>query len=76
MRTISLHVSDADYTAFKSLAAQDERPVAELIREAMRAWLRSHQRGGGSLADVPAVDCGAQRREFDRDELADEMYDR
>lgn len=76
MRMISLHVSDSDYTAFKSLAAQDERPVAELIREAMHAWLRTHQRVGGSLADVPVVNCGAQLRDFDRAELADELYDR
>ncbi len=32
MRTISIHVSETDYAEFKSLAVQDGRPVAELIR--------------------------------------------
>jgi hypothetical protein len=76
MRTISVHVSEADYTAFKSLAAQDERPVAELIREAMRNWLVAHRRTGGSLADVRPLDCGAPLRPFDRSAVADEMFER
>jgi hypothetical protein len=76
MRTISVHVSEADYAAFKSLAAQDERPVAELIREAMSHWLVGHQRTGGSLVDVRPVDCGAPLQPFDRGEVADEMFDR
>lgn len=76
MRTISVHVSEADYAAFKSLAAQDERPVAELIREAMNQWLVGHRRTGGSLVDVRPVDCGAPLRPFDRSEVADEMFER
>lgn len=76
MRTISLHVSESDYAAFKSLAAQDERPVAELIREAMSRWLLEQRRSGGSLTDVVPVDCGAPLRPFDRSEVADELFDR
>ena len=76
MRTISVHVSEADYAAFKSLAAQDERPVAELIREAMSHWLAGHRRTGGSLADIRPVECGAPLRPFDRSEVADEMFER
>ena len=76
MRTISIHVSEADYAAFKSLAAQDERPVAELIREAMSLWLVGHRRTGGSLSDIRPVDCGALLRPYDRSEVADEMFDR
>jgi hypothetical protein len=76
MRIISVHVSDADYAAFKSLAAQDERPVAELIREAMARWLVEHRRSGGSLADIRPVDCGEMLRPFDRNEVADETFDR
>ena len=76
MRTISVHVSEADYAAFKSLAAQDERPVAELIREAMRRWLVAHQRNGSSLADLRAVDCGDSLREFNRSDVADELFGR
>jgi hypothetical protein len=76
VRTISVHVSETDYAAFKSLAAQDERPVAALIREAMSDWLAQHQRVGASLAEITPVDCGAQRVEFHRDELADEWFGR
>jgi hypothetical protein len=76
MRTISVHVSEADYATFKSLAAQAERPVAELIREAMSDWLVGHRRNGGSLSNVRPVDCGAPLRPFDRAEVADEMFER
>lgn len=76
MRTISVHVSEADYAAFKSLAAQDERPVAELIREAMSRWLVEQRRNGGSLADIRPVDCGEMLRPFDRSEVGEEMFDR
>lgn len=76
MRRISIHVSESDYAAFKSLAAQDQRPVAELIREAMSGWLTTHRRSGGSLADILPVDCGSSLRPFDRSELADELFRR
>lgn len=76
MRTISIHVSESDYAAFKSLAAQDERSVAELIREAMRRWLADQRRSGCSLADIQPVDCGTMLRSFDRNEVADEMFKR
>ncbi len=76
MRAISVHVSDSDYLAFKSLAAQDQRPVAELIREAMSRWLVEHRRSGGSLADVLPVDCGASIRPFERSEIAEELFER
>lgn len=75
-RTISIHVTEADYAAFKSLAAQDERPVAELIREAMRRWLADQRRSGASLANLAAIDCGAVLRPFERSEVADEMFGR
>jgi Arc/MetJ-type ribon-helix-helix transcriptional regulator len=76
MRTISLHVPESDYAEFKSLAAQDDRPVAELIREAMRRWLAERRRNGGSLTDVQPIDCGAVLRPFDRAEVVEEMFDR
>ena len=76
MRTISIHVTDSDYAEFKSRAAQDERPVAELIREAMRHWLTDQRRSGAALTDLAAIDCGAMLRPFDRHEVADEMFDR
>jgi hypothetical protein len=76
MRTISVNVSEADYDEFKSLAAQDDRPVAELIRDAMSRWLGDRRRTGPSLVDIQPVDCGAMLRPFERSEVADEMFDR
>lgn len=76
MRTISVHVSESDYAEFKSLAAQGERPVAELIRDAMACWLTDHRRTGASLRDVRGLDCGSPRLPFDRADLADEMFGR
>ena len=76
MRTISLHVSDSDYEAYKTLAARTSRPVAQLIREAMSRWLGEHPLDAPSLRDVRPVDLGPMLQPFDRSELADEMYQR
>lgn len=76
MRTISVHVSEADYATFKLLAAHDQRPVAQLIRDAMRLWLIGHRRDGGSLADIAPLNCGAVLVPFNRAEVADEMFER
>ncbi len=76
MRTISLHVSDSDYEAYKTLAARTSRPVAQLIREAMSRWLSEHPLEAPSLRDVQPVDLGPMLQPFDRAELADEMYER
>lgn len=74
MKTVSLYVSDVAYAEFKSLAAQSERPVAQLIREAMSEWLATHRRDGHSLAHVEPIDCGAPLAPYDRADVADEMY--
>jgi hypothetical protein len=76
MRTISIHVSDSDYAEFKSRAAQAERPVAELIREAMRRWLADQRRSGASLTDLAPIDCGAMLLPFDRYEVTEDMFGR
>lgn len=75
MRTISIHVSAADYDEFRSLAAQHGRPVAELIREAMSRWLSGHRRDGASLLDLEPIDCGSLLRPFERSDVAEEMFD-
>lgn len=76
MRTISLHVSDADYEAYKTLASRTSRPVAQLIREGMSRWLSEHPLEAPSLRDVRPVDLGPMLQPFDRADLADEMYQR
>ena len=38
MKTISVSVSEVDYEAFRVAARRRERPIAELIREAMALY--------------------------------------
>ncbi len=76
MRTISLHVSYADYEAYKTLASRSSRPVAQLIREAMSRWLSEHPLEAPSLREVQPVDLGPMLQPFNRAELAEEMYER
>ena len=76
MRTISLHVSESDYEAYRTLAARTSRPVAQLIREAMARWLGENPVEAPSLRDIRPVDLGPMLQPFDRSELADEMYQR
>ncbi|MGE0491462.1 MAG: ribbon-helix-helix protein, CopG family [Vulcanimicrobiota bacterium] len=38
MRTISISVSEEDYEAFRAHAHRTDRPIAELMREAMRLY--------------------------------------
>jgi hypothetical protein len=76
MRTISLHVSDLDYEAYKTLASRTSRPVAQLIREAMSRWLSEHPLEAPSLRDVQPVDLGPMLQPFNRADVADEMYQR
>ena len=76
MKSISVHVTEADYQELKSLAATMERPVAELIREAMARYLSEQQRGAHSLADVAPHPSGRQLGSWTRAELFEEMSGR
>jgi hypothetical protein len=75
MRAISVHVAEEDYERLKSLAAQEGRPVAVLIRQAMTDYLEREGRGGRSILEIPARKSGKLLRGWTRDELYDEMLD-
>ncbi len=75
MRAISVHVAEEDYERLKSLAAQEGRPVAVLIRQAMTDYLEREGRGGRSILEIPARKGGKLLRGWTRDELYDEMLD-
>ena len=76
MKSISVHVSETDYAELKSLAAGADRPVAELIREAMSRFLDEKKQSGPSLSRLEPHASGQLLRGFARDELLDEMIAR
>ncbi len=73
MKAISVHVEEDHYQALKSLAARRERPVAELVREAMAEYLARRRRSGRSILDISAQSSGRQLEGWSRSELFDEM---
>ncbi len=75
MKPISLHVEDETYRNLKALASWTERPVAELIREAMAEYLGRKFGRGPSLLDLPAHPSGALLAPWTREELFEEMLD-
>lgn len=76
MKPISVHVAEDDYQNFKVLAALRGRPVAELLREAMAAYLVHERPTGRPLQDIPAHDSGKMLEGWTRSELLDEMLER
>ncbi len=75
MKPISVHVAEDHYQSFKTLAALRNRPVAELIREAMAAYLKRESRTPRSVLDIPPHPSGRMLRRWSRSELFDEMLD-
>jgi hypothetical protein len=75
MRSISIHVSDRAYQEFKAIAAREERPVAELIRQAMTEYLSRERRGGRSILEIAPHESGALAGSWTRDEILDEMIE-
>ena len=73
MKPISLHVSDEDYGELKTLAARRGRPVAELIREAMAAYLRQESGRVSSVFDLAPHASGPLLADWSRAGLYDEM---
>ena len=73
MRTISIHVPEPAYLEFKAVAERDGRPVAELIRQAMAAYLERERRSGRSVLDLPPHPSGALLRPWSREEILEEM---
>jgi len=76
MKPISIHVSEAAYQEFKSLAARQDRPVAELVRQAMAEYIQRGRKTGGSLLEMRPHRSGRLRKGWTRVELLDEMRGR
>ena len=76
MKAISVHVAEDDYRRFKLLAAMKGRPVAELIREAMSAFLHRERMTGRPLTEIPAHDSGPMLEAWTRAEVFDEMLEK
>ena len=72
MKPISLHVDDQSYQEYKSLSARTGRPIAALIREAMKRYLERQQKP--SLLDLQPQNSGPLLNEWTRAEIYDEMY--
>jgi len=73
MKSISVHVREADYRQLKALAAVRGKAVAELIREAMTEYLGRERQEGFSLRELVSFPSGAQREDFDRGDYFDEL---
>lgn len=75
MRAISVHVAEDEYGELKALATRRRQPVAQLIREAMSAYLEAERRTGSILQLAPH-DSGELLRPWQRHEIYDEMRER
>jgi hypothetical protein len=73
MNTISLHVSEEAYQEFKSLAAREGRPVAELLRQAMAEYLSREGKRGASIFDIRPHPSGRLLKGWTRGGILDEM---
>ena len=75
MRVISIHVSDKTYAEFKRYAQNLDRPVAELIREAME-WYRTHRiQTETILRHMPVSSRPKLKRRWTREEIQEELLD-
>lgn len=75
MKTISLYVDEHIYQDLKLLAEARQRPVAELVREAMNEYV-ANARSGESLLDIQPHPSGKLHKTWKRHELVDEMRGR
>lgn len=55
MKTISLAVSNTEYEAYRQIANQEGRPIAQLIRDAMAAYRAQHLERRPPLLDLPVL---------------------
>lgn len=58
MKTITLNVSEPVYADYQRYAKEQDRPAAELLREAMEAYRRAKIRPPSTLRDQQPVSVG------------------
>lgn len=73
MRIISVYVSDKTYAEFKRYARNVDRPVAELIREAME-WYRTNRiQSQTILKRMPVSSRPKLKRRWARENIQQEL---
>jgi len=73
MKPISIYVADQTYAEFRKYARQVDRPVAELIREAME-WYRTNRiQPQAALEHMPVSSRPRLKRRWTREEIQEEL---
>ena len=73
MKNISVYVSDKIYADFKKYARHVDRPVAELIREAME-WYRNNRIQSRTILERMPVSAKPKlKRRWNRAEIQEEL---
>jgi hypothetical protein len=73
MKIISLNVSEKTYTEFKKYAQDQDRPVAELIREAMELYRDRKIQLQKPLKYMPTSAKPRLKRRWTREEIQEEL---
>ena len=72
MKTISVYVDERRYAQLRALTKAQQRPVAELLREAMADYV-DRARNGPSMAELSAHPRGRRRGRSAMGDLLDDM---
>ncbi len=76
MKTITVNVSSSVYEEFRDYSRKVDRPVSELIRQAMEDFRDARLRSVGSVRNIPALPVGQMIRDIDSsDDTLGEMVD-
>jgi len=73
MKAISVYVSEKTYSEFKKYAEGQDRPVAELIREAMELYRSSRIGPLRQLTKLPTTAKPKLKRRWTREEIQEEL---
>jgi len=75
MKPVSVYLPEGAYLEMKSLAEQQGRPVAELIRQAMTEFLERKRRNDRSVVELSPHQSGKLLKDWTRSEIFDEMLE-
>jgi len=75
MKPVSIYLPEMSYLEMKSLADQQGRPVAELIRQAMMEFLERRRRNDRSVLELTPHQSGKPLKDWTRSEILDEMLE-
>lgn len=76
MKTITINVSEPVYEEFREYSRKVDRPVSELIRQAMEDFRDVRLRSAGSVRSIPTLPVGRMIRDIDSsDDILGEMVD-